>query len=271
MHNSHLPLPNQFTGDMTQYLLDTSLSEHTLYPYAFEEEIFRQIEQGTYAVDLTKDAMAYGSSANEMLSHVGTLSTNDSKQAEYLIVSAVTLSARAAIRGGVPPYTAYKMCDVYLQEIAAAATAVSMDHRKTIEDFYHIGSAAMNAFSSQVARTKNEKKQNLYIEQCKDFVSRHIHIKFQIGEISESLGISESYLSRLFSQQTGETIQQYVLSQRLEAACNMLQFSQLSMGDIAEYLCFHSQSRFSEYFRKAYGMSPTHYRKEHRVVGFEQA
>ena len=86
--------------------------------------------------------------------------------------------------------------------------------------------------------------------------------------MAEELGLSRSYLSRRFSEQTGITIQEYILQVRLEAAANMLRFSEEQIGAIAEYLCFPSQSYFTERFRKQYGMTPGEYRKENQIVDF---
>lgn len=55
---------------------------------------------------------------------------------------------------------------------------------------------------------------------------------------------------------------------RLEAAANMLRFSEEQIGAIAEYLCFPSQSYFTERFRKQYGMTPGEYRKENQIIDF---
>lgn len=87
--------------------------------------------------------------------------------------------------------------------------------------------------------------------------------------MAKDLGLSRSYLSRHFSEQTGITLQDYVLQTRLEAAANMLRFSEEQIGAIAEYLCFPSQSYFAERFRKQYGMTPGEYRKEMQVVDFQ--
>ena len=86
--------------------------------------------------------------------------------------------------------------------------------------------------------------------------------------MAAELGVSRSYLSRHFSEQAGITLQDYVLQTRLEAAANMLRFSKEQIGTIAEYLCFPSQSYFTERFRKQYGMTPGEYRRENQIIDF---
>ncbi len=66
------------------------------------------------------------------------------------------------------------------------------------------------------------------------------------------------------------TIQEYTKRQRLEAAANMLIYSDKSVGDIAEYLHFSSQSYFGVCFKDIYDMTPAKYREKHRVIDFKE-
>ena len=107
-----------------------------------------------------------------------------------------------------------------------------------------------------------------YIEQTKDYIAKHLYKKFKISQIAEELGVNSSYLSRRFSEQTGKTISQYVLKERLKAAANLLKYSEESIGQIAEYMQFSSPSRFGEYFKNAYGKTPAKYREEKKLIDF---
>lgn len=66
------------------------------------------------------------------------------------------------------------------------------------------------------------------------------------------------------------TMQEYALGLRLEAAANMLRNSDETVGRIAEYLSFPSQSYFGEQFKKKYKMSPAMYRKYNKIRDFDE-
>ena len=59
------------------------------------------------------------------------------------------------------------------------------------------------------------------------------------------------------------SVTEYVISKRMEAAENMLLYSDYTLTDISDILCFSSYSHFARTFRKYYGESPKQYRSEH--------
>jgi AraC-like DNA-binding protein len=87
-------------------------------------------------------------------------------------------------------------------------------------------------------------------------------------DMAQEIGKNASYLSKKFSKEVGMTMQEYTRQQRLEAAANMLTYSDTSIGDIAEYLHFSSQSYFGVCFREKYHETPAKYRENHRVIEF---
>ena len=78
---------------------------------------------------------------------------------------------------------------------------------------------------------------------------------------AEAAGISASYLSRLFKKETGILFVDYIQKERIEAACNMLTYSDYTAAQISEYLCFSTQSYFIKIFRKYTGTTPAKYKK----------
>ena len=69
------------------------------------------------------------------------------------------------------------------------------------------------------------------------------------------LGVSASYLSRLFKKETGVSVSAYIRNRKIEMAKNLLRFSNDSMIEIANRLSFSSQSHFIQQFREVVGMT----------------
>ena len=237
------------------YINSDAAKQHL--PYDAERAWMESIENGSLSSDFALNATL---PPNVFTDFLGTLAPgNDFKQLEYITVSTVTISARAAIRGGVSPHNAYSLSDVWLQKLSVC---------RTIEEISYIQANAPYSFARQVRLAQNAKKENPYIEQCKDFVGRNLRSKFTIRELAKELGISSAYLSRLFSGHMHMTLQQYVLEQRLKAAANMLKYAPNSISDISDYLCFSSPSYFGKCFCERYHMTPSEYRKIHRAIGY---
>ena len=58
---------------------------------------------------------------------------------------------------------------------------------------------------------------------------------------------------RMFRKETGISIVNYIQKERIEAACNMLVYSEYTASQIGEYLCFSNQSYFIRIFKKFTG------------------
>jgi AraC-like DNA-binding protein len=77
------------------------------------------------------------------------------------------------------------------------------------------------------------------------------------------VGLNESYLSTLFKRETGVPLTEYVILKRMEAAENMLKYSDFSLSEISDILYFSSYSHFARTFRKYYDTSPKEYRNRY--------
>lgn len=100
-----------------------------------------------------------------------------------------------------------------------------------------------------------DKHSNHYVRKVIDYINSSYMRELRVEEIAENLCLDRRYLSRLFKQKTGQTVQDYLINVRMEAACR-----QLSEGrGVAEAatLCGYSDvCNFSKMFKRIYGVSP---------------
>jgi AraC family transcriptional regulator of arabinose operon len=97
---------------------------------------------------------------------------------------------------------------------------------------------------------------------CQNF-ARHI----DLGQIAEAASLSVSRLSHLFRAETGTTPQQFLESQRLARAVQLLELTPLSIKQIAGQVGFDSPFYFTLRFKKQMGVSPRGWREKGKRSG----
>lgn len=95
------------------------------------------------------------------------------------------------------------------------------------------------------------------------WVEEHYQQKFSLDELASDMGFSRSYTSRIFRQQTGGGIQEYILTRRIKKSCDLLRYSSLNVTEIAHTVGFTDMTYFITCFKKMLGQSPLQYRKQY--------
>lgn len=221
---------------------DTFQSNHT---QADENVLYQYIEQGNAEYLKKNYDLLY-------LSHPVILD-DPHKNEEYMAVIGISLASRAAIRGGLTSKEGFLVNDIYLKKLSGC---------RSITEIYDLVKEAHIYCASQVRKKQQAGMTNQYVERCKKLIISRRLETIGLGELAEEVGITKDYLSRLFKQYEGIPIVEYILNVKIEAACNMLKYSDRQVNEIADYLSFGSLSYFSRIFKKRVGRSPKQYRKE---------
>jgi len=79
--------------------------------------------------------------------------------------------------------------------------------------------------------------------------------------LSEKCGYEYSYLSHLFSSVTGQTIERYVISQKIEKVKEWLSYDELTLSEIAWRLDYSSAAHLGNQFKKETGQTPGQFKK----------
>ncbi|WP_264542240.1 MULTISPECIES: AraC family transcriptional regulator [Flavobacterium] len=110
-------------------------------------------------------------------------------------------------------------------------------------------------------------KKSKIIEQIKTIVIELVHhsqdkIKTNLSDfIGEKLNLDYNYLSSLFSEVEGLTIEKYYILQRIERAKELLVYDELSLSEIAYQLNYSSVAYLSNQFKKVTGFTPTYFKQ----------
>ena len=181
------------------------------------------------------------------------------KNEEYMTVISISLAARAAIEGGLSSAEGFINNDIYLKKLSQCKTVFEMDRLRRESQIY---------FARLVADHKKKSTVNFHVEEVKKNIISKRFTKISIQEIADDLGLSKEYMQKLFRKYEGISITEYISDIKIEAACNMLRYSDRQIQEIAEYLHYGSVSHFSTAFRKKMHQSPKEYRDQNRKTVF---
>lgn len=97
-----------------------------------------------------------------------------------------------------------------------------------------------------------------------DYIETHYHESISLRDVAKYLGFSSAYLTDLVRNQTGETINRWIVKRRVTAARVLLLETDQPVEKIALKVGYRSHNHFFRQFRQYYGNSPHAWRKQHR-------
>lgn len=102
---------------------------------------------------------------------------------------------------------------------------------------------------------------NGHISKVKSYIGANYMQPLRVDELAKQLNLDRRYLSRLFKQKTGVTVQEYIIRVRLEKGAQYLRQG-YSVSDAAMLCGYEDCSNFSRMFKKHYGKSPAFWGSE---------
>ncbi|MFD0698714.1 response regulator [Paenibacillus sp. GCM10027628] len=99
------------------------------------------------------------------------------------------------------------------------------------------------------------------IDRLKRYIADHLDEPITREDLVNLVFLNPAYLSRLFKKETGESISDYILLERMKRAKALLEHSSMTVSDIAKSLGYHNFSHFTKMFRKVYDTNPQSYRQ----------
>lgn len=180
------------------------------------------------------------------------LSDNLLQNIRYHCIITLAMITRYCIEGGMPSEMAYRKSDFYIQKT---------DIAKSAEEVEIIHDIACRDYAKHMHQLRNHTVCSKPVTTCLNYIYTHLHEKITVKELAKTVHLHPSHLSRLFHQQVGCTIHQYITKQKVMAAKQMLLFSENSYAEIANILSFSSQSHFIHAFSDQVGMTPRQFRE----------
>ncbi len=121
-------------------------------------------------------------------------------------------------------------------------------------------------FLSQLVESSDSKlfekdnRKEVYVKKALEFIHMNYSRKITIAEIAHSIGLDRSYLYSLFNEYVNASPKEYLMSFRMDKACELMHTTDLTIGNIARSVGYGDPLVFSKVFKKAKGICPRSYR-----------
>lgn len=120
-------------------------------------------------------------------------------------------------------------------------------------------------------------KKAILIDKIKSVIIEMIHYADELPDvnyseyISQKLGYDYTYLANVFSEVKGVTIQQFIITHKIEKVKELLLYDELNLTEISYKLHYSSVAHLSNQFKKITGLSPSFYKqlKQRRNANLE--
>ncbi|SFD77197.1 two-component system, response regulator YesN [Paenibacillus catalpae] len=112
----------------------------------------------------------------------------------------------------------------------------------------------------QIRNEQSEAGAHLLVAKLKAFIEMHLDEDLSLVRLAETVYLNPTYLSRLFKQQTGQGISEYIAELRLSKSCDLLKYSRLKIQEIALKVGFDSATSFGRFFKREMNATPQEYR-----------
>ena len=235
----------ELQGQINAYIMEIKmLSEGARrYPIELERRLLMQIRHMDHA--------EANRLLNELLGHILLAGGNSLEWMQVRVSELLVLISRACIDNGSDVAATQSIMNRYYLQL----TRVSSFEELCIHLSNAMKELMERSFEPGAGRGAGR------IQQAIGYIRANLSGRITLEDVAHEVGLSPEYFSRIFHQETGDTFQNFVTLRRLERATEMMQYDELSIGDIAMLVGFEEQSYFARVFRRAYGVSPAKYRQ----------
>ncbi|MBI3814153.1 MAG: response regulator [Nitrospinae bacterium] len=113
-------------------------------------------------------------------------------------------------------------------------------------------------------KQSGEKILHPVIKECMEKIHRWFHTAITVDTLARSCALSKTHLSRIFKNDCGMTIKNYINCVKIAAAKRLLKDSGFTVSIIRESLGYKSRTHFFNFFKRNTGMSPMAFRRMYK-------
>ena len=180
------------------------------------------------------------------------------RQAKNIFISTVTnVGMIGAIPGGVDVERTYHLMDMYIQEC---------EQLQTLKEINDLQYQMLFDFCEKAGETHIPSGISADIYACMNYIRSHTNEAIRLEDVAAHIDRSTSFIAKKFKSELGFNPGAYISRCKLEEANSLLTFTEKSLTEISNYLCYSSQAHFQTAFKKKYGMTPRQYRNKTQQI-----
>ena len=153
-----------------------------------------------------------------------------------------------------------------LEKLGLHHTRVELGETEIMEELSAEQRDILSTSLKKIGLELLDDKKNIMVEKIKTIIIELVHynedqIKTNLSDyLSEKLNHNYTYLSNLFSEIKGTTIEKYYLSNKIERVKELLVYDELNLTEIAWKLHYSSVAHLSNQFKKMTGLTPSQFK-----------
>lgn len=148
---------------------------------------------------------------------------------------------------------------IYIIEHKDAALLHLIGHLYLFLDYF-----TRSAVTGQSKNKRNNNSSNYYISEAIKFIELNYQNDITVEDIAENCGLNRNYFGKKFKEEFGKTPQEFLMRYRMTKATELLEHTELSIGEISCAVGYNDQLHFSRAFKNIFGISPRQWRDKFR-------
>ena len=218
---------------------------HYSHPsFEFERKLLRAIKAGSEPEAIAAISTKYQSAENHM--------SEDAVLSFRRAVSAsLAVYAKAAVDLGFSSDEAKKLSDAYearIQTLSSEKSLSALEYELALRFFNFV-------------KRERTRQYKFPVSKVVAYIYENPTEKITLHDLADMVHLSADYLSKLFLGELGVHITDFILANKVESAKNLLEFSRMSVTEIAVFLQFCNAAYFTSVFKKYTSKTPYQYRK----------
>lgn len=231
----------QFSEFLTEYRKDGF--KHDSYT-----EIFDALNSGDAGAIEAMDPEIFISGA------IGRMSDDPVTQARYLVVVVCTLASTIAMEHGVESEVALSLPDYY---------CLMAQRINNVRELSKLTKDILIHYCEIIYRQQNIPYSDM-IKRVIEYIYNNIYSMIYANDIARAFRLNPSYLSKIFREETGIHLKEYIQQAKLKEARNLIRYSNMSLTEIAMQLGYSDLSHFTKVCRTYAGCTPKQLRGQVR-------
>lgn len=214
-----------------------------------------QYEKQLQDLILAQDKSGAQNALNELLGYIYFSSDFDLEHIRARVTELLVILSRSSIDAGANIQQVFSSNTQYLKQIQDIST---------LEDLSAWLTGVLHYFINYTFEYPSIKHSDV-VYKCMDYIKQNYDRKISLEDIAGYVSLSRSYLSKLFKDETGQSLFSYINHVRIEKSKQFLLNDSITLVDIAGLCGFEDQSYFTKVFKKETGVSPKRFRDNPNV------